>query len=366
VNRSTVTVQSVTAFDSDGSSGAYASCQGTAPGSGLPFDGSGEAASDVGTINPYLPDVLSANVQIPTPLKSEVTIPVSNANAPAQLPPSCADQFGDDACTMSLSWSGTVTVKPPCGTITFSNGGALPVSSVVAIGQTISTGKGQRLEITLTDGSVVRFGPESSGVCEGGSFTDGGRKVTIKLLLGEIWAAVSDALGGDPNFNVATERAGTGVRGSEYTLDVTGRDPIAHVIEGTGYVAYKGKPEFHYPAGLSAIIGKRSATLSSRWPAADRALVPAGKLPPKLSQVMLSGPKGRPKARLSFKLDRKSSLQLQVLRGRKVVAKKKLSGRKGKNSLHPFKRRLRKGRYTVRLTATANTRSTSAQISFRA
>jgi hypothetical protein len=368
VNGSTIKVQSVTGFDSDGSSGAYASCQGTAPGSGLPFDGSGEAASDVGTIDPYLPDVLSALVQLPTPLTEQVTIPVSSANAPAQLPPSCADQFGDDACTMSLSWSGAVTVTPPCGTVSFSSGGALPVGSVVAVGQTISTGKGQRLEVTLTDGSVVRFGPESSGVCEGGSFTDGGRKVTIKLLLGEIWAAVSEALGGDPNFNVATERAGTGVRGSEYTLDVRkGKDPIAHVIEGTGWVQYPGKKEFRYTAGLSAVIGKKGVKLSTSWPAADRALVPAGKLPPALSKVKLSGPKGRPKARLSFKLDRKASLQLQLLRGKKVVfTAKKLSGRKGKNSLHPFRRKLRKGHYTLRLTATANTRSTSAQISFRA
>jgi hypothetical protein len=117
---------------------------------------------------------------------------------------------------------------------------------------------------------------------------------------------------------------------------------------------------------MSAVIGKKGVSLTSRWPAADRAVVPAGKLPPRLGKVKLRGPKGRPKAKLSFTLDQKSSLQLQVLRGKKVVLKKKLSGRKGKNSVRPFKRALRKGRYTLRLTATANARSTSAQLSFRA
>jgi hypothetical protein len=365
VNGSSVTVQSVTAFDSDGSSGGYASCQGKAPGSGLPFDGSGEAASNFGTIDPSLPGVLSATVQIPSPLTGPVTLPVTNANAPAQVPPSCADQFGDDSCTMSLSWSGTVTVSPACASVSFSDGGALPVGTAVAIGQTVSTGKGQRLELTTADGAIVRIGPESTVVCQAGPFVAGKRTISVKLILGEIWAAVSDALGGNTGFQ-AGERAGTGVRGSEFTLDMNGRDPIAHVVEGTGYVKYKGKREFHYAAGLSAIIGKRGVTLSSRWPAADRALVPAGKLPPRLTKVKLHGPRGRPKARLTFKLDQKSSLRLQVLRGKKIVAKTKLRGKKGANSLHPFKRKLRKGRYTLRLTATAKTRSTSAQLSFNA
>lgn len=366
VDGSSITVQSVTAFDSDGSSGGYASCQGSAPGGGGAFDGSGEAASNVGTINPSLPDALSAKVTLPSPLTGPVTLPVSNADAPAQVPPSCADQFGDDSCNMSLNWSGTVTVTPACGTVTFSDGGALPVGTVVQPGQTISTGKGQRLEITLVDNSVVRFGPESQGVCEIGA-SEGGRKITMKLILGEIWAVVSDALGGNQTFEVTTERAGTGVRGSEYTLDVHGKREVAHVIEGTGFVQYKGKKEFDYPAGLSAIIGKSAVTLSSIWPAADRALVPASKRPPTLSKVKLRGPKGKPGAKLSFRLDRKASLKLQVLKGKKVVfTAKKLHGRKGKNSLHPFKRKLRKGRYTLRLIATANTRSTAAQLSFRA
>jgi len=365
VNGSSITVQSVTAFDSDGSSGGYASCQGTAPGTDLPFDGSGEAASNVGTINPSLPDALSATVQLPSPLTGPVTLPVTNANAPAQVPSSCADQFGDDSCNMSLVWSGSVTVTPACGTVTFSDGGALPVGSVVQTGQTISTGKRQRLEITLVDGSVVRFGPESQGVCQFAT-SQGGRKITMKLILGEIWAVVTDALGGNQSFEVTTERAGTGVRGSEYTLDVHGKREIAHVIEGTGFVQYPGKPEFHYPAGMSVLIGKKSATLTSTWPAADRALVPAGKLPPTLTKVKLSGPKGRPGARLSFKLGEKSSLKLQLLKGKKVVSTRKLSGRKGKNSLHPFKRRLKKGRYALRITATANTRSSAAQLSFKA
>jgi hypothetical protein len=303
--------------------------------------------------------VLAATVPLPA-LDTPVTLPVSDANAPAHLPASCADQFGDDACTMSLSWSGNVTITPACATVSLSAGGAAPVGTAVAIGQTIRTGKGQRLELTLGDGSLVRLGPESAVVCQTGAAVGGKRKLTMRLLLGTIWAAVSDALGVSTEFVPEGRPGGTGVRGSEFTLSLHGKgDPIAHVVEGTGFVKYPGKPEFDYPAGLSAAIGKKSAKLTSRWPAADRALVPKADQPPRLSAVKLKGRK------LSFKLDRPSSVLIQVVRGKKIVAKKKLHARKGRSSTRAFKR-LRKGRYRLRVTATANTRSTAALVSFKA
>jgi hypothetical protein len=265
---------------------------------------------------------------------------------------------------MALSWSGNVTVTPACGTITFSEGGALPVGSIVQAGQTLSTGPGQRLEMTGIDGGIIRLAAQSSMVCEGGDFTEAPRTLSMKLILGNMWAKISDALGGDQT-TVQTERAVTGVRGSEYTLSVNAGTEIAHVIEGKGFVQLPGKPEFDYPAGLSVVIGKHSVTPSTQWPAAARAVVPAQDTPPRITKLRLTGPKGKPGARLRFALDRPAALRLQFLRGTKVVRTAKAKGRKGANAVRPFGKALKKGRYTLRLTATANTRSTSADVVFR-
>jgi hypothetical protein len=89
------------------------------------FDGSGEAADGVGTVlNQSLPGALAARIpQIPRQafLAGGValrTIAVSSADAPTQIPASCADLFGIDdpaKCTESLSWSGTVLLDATAG-----------------------------------------------------------------------------------------------------------------------------------------------------------------------------------------------------------------------------------------------------------
>ena len=115
-----ITAQSVTLIDQDGSSGGYAGCQGSAPGSGLPFDGSSQAANLVGAMDPQMPDVMTGSAQLPGPVANTTVLPVSSASAPQQLSNSCADQFGTSDCTMSMSWTETITITPACGTITFS------------------------------------------------------------------------------------------------------------------------------------------------------------------------------------------------------------------------------------------------------
>ena len=92
--------------------------------------------------------------------------------------------------------------------------------------------------------------------------------------------------------------------------------------------------------------------LTSKWPAADRALVPAGELPPTISGLSISKATQGKQAQVRFKLDRKASVVVQVLKGKKVVATKTVKGKKGKNSVKPLKKKLGKGSYTVRVTAT--------------
>ncbi|MGZ4256215.1 MAG: FecR family protein [Gaiellaceae bacterium] len=356
VNGSTITAQSFTAVDQDGSSGGYDSCQGIAPGSGLPYDGSQDAANLAGTMDEYMPDVMSAKVDVPAKLSGIFTKQVTNADAPAQLPSSCDDQFGVP-CSMSLHWSGQVQVIPACGTVTFSEGGALPVGTIVSIGQTITTGKGQRLEITLPDSSIVRFGPESSALCNAGcdGFKAEERGFSFKLLLGEMWAKIST--GGEDG--VESQHACTGVRGSEMTASAHGKAVLTHVVEGVGFVHVIGKPEIHYPAGLGMRIVGGKATITDQWPRADQAVVPASDRPPALTRVRLSGARGEPTERLLFNLDQASKMTVQVLRGKKVVLRSSGKGRKGKNALRPFKHALKKGSYQIRVTATANNGSTT-------
>ncbi len=359
-----LTVQSATAFDADGSSGGYASCQGTAPGSGLPFDGSGQAANLVGVIDGYLPDVLSARVTLPAKIAGPVTLPASDASAPQQLPGSCTQLFGAGSCTESLSWSGTVDVEPACGTITFSEGGALPVGTAIAFGQTLTTAAGQRMEITTPDGSIVRIGPQSQVACQAGDFA-GGSGRTFKLILGDIWAKVSDALGA-PGFEPPGDRAVTGVRGSEFTLTAEHDGGIAHVIEGTGYVDVKGHKEFTYPAGLGVDIRGTSVAITTSWPTAAQALVPAADRPPKLTGVSLRHAALGRGAQLRFRLDRSAAVRVQLLRGTRVLTTRTFSAQRGVTTVRPLRGHLRAGRYQLRVIATAGTRSTSATVALRA
>ena len=125
----TLNVQSITSVDQNNATGQV-NCPGTGP-LGDSFDATAQAANLAGAFAPSLPDVLAARISLPPDaLKSgSFTRDVSDADAPAQLPASCADQFGesDGQCQMSLHWSGTIQILVPCGQVTSSEGDALPV-----------------------------------------------------------------------------------------------------------------------------------------------------------------------------------------------------------------------------------------------
>lgn len=112
-------IQGITYLSTD--PGRFANCVGARG----DFDGSGEAADGVGTVlNQSLPGALAARIpQVPRQafLAGGVALrifPVSDADAPTQIPASCADLFGIDdpsKCTESLSWSGTVLLDATAG-----------------------------------------------------------------------------------------------------------------------------------------------------------------------------------------------------------------------------------------------------------
>jgi hypothetical protein len=369
----TLTVQSITSADQNNTTGQV-NCPGTGP-QGDAVDLSADAANLSGAFAPSLPDVLTARISVsPDEIKSgSFTKAVSSSDAVAQLPNSCADQFGvpEGQCPMSLSWSGTIKITVPCGIVDFSEGDAPPVGTVINVGDTITTGPKSRVEITLPDQGIYRLGPNSKLQCDGQpTSTPGERSVSdrFKLLLGNMWAGISDALGGDHQFEQTGPGpvGGTGVRGSAFTASVQHNgDVVLHVIQGTGFIKVKGKPEHDFPAGEGIRFdpGSGGYTATAMWPAADQALVPAAQRPPMLTGVRLVGARAGKRATLHFTLSEKATVTVQVKRGTHGVLKRTASARRGAGKL--VLRALSRGRYTLMVFATVDKRSIAVQKSFR-
>ncbi len=366
----TLTVQSITSVDQNNQTGQI-TCSGTGP-TGDSTDLSADAANLSGAFGPSLPDVLSARISLPPEaLKSNsFTQAVSNADAVQQLPGSCADQFGlpEGQCPMSLSWSGTIKITVPCGVVTFSEGDAPAVGTVIKRGDTVSTGAKSRVEITLTDGGIYRVGPSSAMQCDGQTTPPGGHPSVsddFKLLLGNMWAGISHALGGDHQFESQERTVAVGVRGSAFTASMQGNgDIVYHVIQGTGFIKVKGKPEFDFPAGEGVRFDPDygAYTVTTAWPAADRALVPGAQLPPKLTRVRLVGAHAGKRPTLHFTLNENATVTVQVLRGRRRVLMRTTAVRHGARSLTLSA--LPRGRYTLMLFATVDKRAFAVQKSF--
>ena len=368
----TLTVQSVTSVDQNNQTGQV-SCQGTGP-LGDSVDLSADAANLAGAFEPYLPDVLSARISLPPgALKSgSFTQAVSNSgDGVAQLPSSCADEFGvpEGQCPMSLSWSGTIKISVPCGVITFSHGDAPSVGTLVNQGDTVSTGAKSQVEITLPDGAVYRLGSNSKIQCNGQTtFAPSERNISddFKLLLGNMWAGISNALGGDHQFEQQERTVAVGVRGSAFTASVqSGGDVVYHVTEGTGFIKVKGKPEFDFPAGEGVRFDPDYGpyALTTAWPSADQALVPMAQRPPKLTGVRLVGVHARKRATLRFTLNESAAVTVLVQRGRHRVLQRTVAAHQGAGAVKLGS--LPPGRYTLTVFATVQKRSTAAQKSFR-
>jgi len=116
---------------------------------------------------------------------------------------------------------------------------ALANGASVEAGDLITTSSKSRVELTLADQSVVRVGPESKTLLSQADFGDSARKFSAKLLLGHVWAKVSSALGGDSKFEVTTERAVAGVRGTTFRVD-SRKDKAVVVKVFAGAVAVAG------------------------------------------------------------------------------------------------------------------------------
>ncbi len=100
---------------------------------------------------------------------------------------------------------------------------ALKQGSAIELGDTLRVKAGGNMKLTLSDKSVLMLGPSSELVISKAKF-NGQERETIGAYLnvGKLWAKVSKALSGsDAKFEVETDRAVAGVRGTIFRVDAT-------------------------------------------------------------------------------------------------------------------------------------------------
>jgi hypothetical protein len=150
----------------------------------------------------------------------------------------------------------------PAGTVTFVAGDAtrttggkaepLALGTLVHAGDVLETRRRTRLEVKLADQSLLRLGPLSRAVVQSASFGASveDRKVSAKLLVGQVWAKVAKAVGGEARFEVQTENAVAGVRGTTFRVDAAkDRSVVVKVYSGTVAVAAGGIPRRMHAEG---------------------------------------------------------------------------------------------------------------------
>jgi hypothetical protein len=166
----------------------------------------------------------------------------------------------------------------PAGSVTFLSGEArrisgtqqerLSVGSKVHPGDTVETGKRTRLELKLGDGSALRLGPVSRLELAAASFgrSPEEREVSAKLAVGNVWANVARSVGGSSRFEVATENAVAGVRGTTFRVDAAkDRSCVVRVYAGTVAVAAGPLPRPGHSEGTRQQVAGPQEVTREQW-----------------------------------------------------------------------------------------------------
>jgi hypothetical protein len=169
----------------------------------------------------------------------------------------------------ALAASGEVTYLEGKATRTPQGGGkvALALKSGLEQGDTIETSAGAKLEITLADKSVMRLGPSSKLKLDVTSFSENSREFKATLILGKVWSKVSSIFGSERTFEVRTERAVAGVRGTIFRVDAArSKAVLVKVYTGTVAVAGTGAvPAAAPPKGERVQIAGPQQVSRQQW-----------------------------------------------------------------------------------------------------
>jgi hypothetical protein len=161
-----------------------------------------------------------------------------------------ARRFGPAAVCLLLGVARVSSAAEPAGQVSFltgtaerNHGGqseALAIGSPVVLGDEVTTAGNSRIEITLADRSAVRLDENSKLVIQQADFAGaaGHKQFVAKLALGKLWSKVTSVLGGQGRFEVATDNAVAGVRGTTFRVDAhADRSVLVRVYAGAVAVA---------------------------------------------------------------------------------------------------------------------------------
>lgn len=119
----------------------------------------------------------------------------------------------------------------------------LKAADLLAEGDEVRTGPRAKLELLLPDQSRVRFAERSAFRVvrmEPGSPSKP-RDVKLHLALGKAWSNVAEAVGRKGDFQMVTDQAAAGVRGTIYRMNVEeDRATLVRVYDGTVHVTGGG------------------------------------------------------------------------------------------------------------------------------
>jgi hypothetical protein len=115
----------------------------------------------------------------------------------------------------------------------------------VPVGHFVKTGAGARAELKFSDGSVIRIGEDSVLAVNEAAFSGKSKEVQVKATLvgGKAWSKVSKLAGENARFEVQSDNAVAGVRGTIFRLNVDSEDATVVKVY-TGSVAVSNSPFF--------------------------------------------------------------------------------------------------------------------------
>jgi hypothetical protein len=102
-------------------------------------------------------------------------------------------------------------------------------------GDRVSTGERARLELAMPDGSFLRFAQKTKFELISVDYDEQikQRDIEVHAALGKTWAKVSNLIGGGGRFQVASQHAVVGIRGTTYRMNVNSdTSVVVKVYEG--------------------------------------------------------------------------------------------------------------------------------------
>lgn len=126
------------------------------------------------------------------------------------------------------------------GKATLTSGGEgkpapLALGAKVFEGDVVETKADAKAELKMKDGSVIRIGPSSKLELKAAYFGEKGEKTfSARLFFGRVWTKVTGLVGGESKFEVETDNAVAGVRGTTFRVDAaTDRSVLVRVYAGS-------------------------------------------------------------------------------------------------------------------------------------